>query len=66
MLTLEMDSCFNGTKISIVTASNRTNNTISILYVKPTGELEEIAARPIVSKLSEVYGLGMYKKPHNK
>ena len=53
----------NGTKTSIVTASNRTNNTISILYVKPTGELEEISARPIVSKLSEVYGLGMYKSP---
>ena len=51
----------NGTKVSIVTASNRTHNTISILYVKPNGELEEIAARPIVSKLSEVYGLGMYK-----
>ncbi len=53
----------NGKKVAIVTASNRTHNTISILYVKPTGELEEIAARPIVSKLKEVYGLGMYKSP---
>lgn len=51
----------NGKTVSIVTASNRTNNTISILYVKPNGELEEIAARPIFSKLTEVYGLGMYK-----
>lgn len=57
----------NGKKVSVVTASNRTHNTISILYVKPTGELEEIAARPIISKLNEVYGLGMYKsKKTNK
>lgn len=51
----------NDEKIAVVTASNRTHNTISILVVKPTGELEEISARPIKSNLSEVYGLGMYK-----
>ena len=51
----------NGKEVSVVTATNRTNNTIAILYVKPTGELEEIAARPITSNLNEVYGLGMYK-----
>lgn len=51
----------NGTKVSVVTASNRTTNTISVLIVKPTGELEEVAARPIKSNLNEVYGLGMYK-----
>lgn len=51
----------NGKEVSVVTATNRTNNTIAILYVKPTGELEEIAARPIVSNLNEIYGLGMYK-----
>lgn len=54
----------NGKKVAVVTASNRTHNTISILIVKEeTGELEEIAARPITSGLKEVYGLGMYKSP---
>ena len=53
----------NGKKVSVITATNRTHNTISILYVKPNGELEEIAARPILSNLKEVYGLGMYKSP---
>lgn len=53
----------NGKKVSVVTASNRTHNTISVLIVKPTGELEEIAARKITSNLKEVYGLGMYKSP---
>ncbi|MGY0426516.1 MAG: phytase [Polaribacter sp.] len=51
----------NGKQVSVVTATNRTTNTLSILYVKPTGELEEIAAKPIFSQLKEVYGLGMYK-----
>lgn len=51
----------NGKEVTVVTASNRTTNTISILTVQPTGELEEIAARPIKSNLNEVYGLGMYK-----
>lgn len=51
----------NGKEVSIITATNRTNNTISILYVKPTGELEEVAVRPIKSSMAEVYGLGMYK-----
>ncbi|WP_428740895.1 phytase [Tenacibaculum sp.] len=53
----------NGEKVSVVTASNRTNNSISILTVKPTGELEEVAAKTITSNLKEVYGLGMYKSP---
>ncbi|MCD8446271.1 phytase [Tenacibaculum finnmarkense] len=56
----------NGKKVSVVTASNRTYNTISILIVKENGELEEIAARPIKSNLKEVYGLGMYKSKHSK
>ncbi|GFD92229.1 3-phytase [Alteromonas sp. KUL156] len=53
----------NGKEVSVVTASNRTYNTISILIVKPTGELEDAAARKITSNLKEVYGLGMYKSP---
>jgi 3-phytase len=53
----------NGQKVSVVTATNRTLNTIAILIVKPTGELEEIAARPILSNLKEIYGLAMYKSP---
>ncbi|WP_420551336.1 phytase [Tenacibaculum aiptasiae] len=51
----------NNETVSVVTASNRTHNTISILIVKSTGELEEVSARPITSNLNEVYGLGMYK-----
>ena len=51
----------NGKKTSVVTATNRTHNSIAILYVKPTGELEEVSARPILSKIPKVYGLGMYK-----
>lgn len=53
----------NGEKVSVVTATNRTLNTISILIVKPTGELEEISARPILSNLKKIYGLAMYKSP---
>jgi len=53
----------NGKEVSVVTATNRTHNTISILYVKPTGVLEEISARPIFSNVAEVYGLAMYKSP---
>ncbi len=56
----------NGKKVAVVTASNRTHNTLSILYVKEDGSLAEIAARPIVSRLKEVYGLGMYKSPSSE
>ncbi|MCT4698106.1 MULTISPECIES: phytase [Tenacibaculum] len=51
----------NGKTVSIVTGSNRTYNTLSILIVKENGELQDIAARTIKSTLKEVYGLGMYK-----
>lgn len=50
-----------GKEYPVVTASNRTHNTISVLIVKPDGSLEEIAARPIKSSLKPVYGLAMYK-----
>lgn len=53
----------NGKQVSVVTATNRTHNSISILYVKPNGALEEVAARSIISKVKEVYGLAMYKSP---
>jgi len=53
----------NGEETSVVTATNRTHNTISILKVKSNGELEDIAARPITSNVEEVYGLAMYKSP---
>lgn len=55
----------NNEEVSVVTASNRTHNSIAILVVKPTGELQEIASRPIVSKMTEVYGLAMYKSKKN-
>lgn len=51
----------NGKEVSVVTASNRTDNSIAILIVKENGELENVAARTIISKLQPVYGLGMYK-----
>jgi 3-phytase len=57
------DFMLNDKKVSVVTATNRTLNTISIFIVKPTGELEEIAARPILSNLKKIYGLAMYKSP---
>jgi 3-phytase len=53
---------YKGQKVSVVTASNRTYNTITVHIVNPqTGELIDVAARPIKSELKEVYGLGMYK-----
>ncbi|MDM8564056.1 phytase [Candidatus Halobeggiatoa sp. HSG11] len=52
-------------KISIVTASNRTNNSIAIYKVNPdTRMLENVADRAIVTGFkSSIYGLCMY---HNK
>lgn len=56
----------NGKKVSVVTSSNRTSNTISIHVVNPiTGALENAATRPLKSRLKEVYGLGMYKSKKN-
>lgn len=53
----------NNTTYPVVTASNRTTNSISIFIVKPDGTLEDVAARTITSTLEPVYGLGMYKSP---
>ncbi|WP_420572570.1 phytase [Kordia sp.] len=48
--------------ISIVTASNRTSNTITVHKVNiKDGSLENVAAKPLQSHLAEIYGLGMYK-----
>lgn len=50
--------------VAIVTASNRTSNTITVHKVNPKdGSLEDIAATPLQSELAEIYGLGMYKSP---
>jgi len=48
--------------VAIVTASNRTSNTITVHKVNPDdGSLEDVAAMPLKSQLAEIYGLGMYK-----
>lgn len=53
---------FKGKEVAVVSASNRTNNTITLHMVNTkTGELIDIAKRPIKSLVNEVYGLGMYK-----
>lgn len=59
---------FRGKKVSVVTGSNRSSNTITVLIIDPTnGELINVARRPIKSALNEVYGLGMYQsKKTNK
>lgn len=50
-------------KITLVGASNRTDNTISLFQLNEnTGELKSIAAQPLQSKLDEVYGFCMYQK----
>ncbi len=51
----------NGEKIDFVAATNRTDNSLTIMAVnKETGELTDIAARKIISKVSEVYGFTLY------
>ncbi|MBE9561834.1 MAG: phytase [Proteobacteria bacterium] len=62
---LRYDFLLAGEKVTIVTASNRTNNSIAIYKVNPdTRMLENIADRIIVTGLkNSVYGLCMY---HNK
>jgi 3-phytase len=54
----------NGEKVDIVAASNRTNNTLSIMRIMgESGELQNIAANEIISGVDEVYGFCLY---HNK
>ncbi|SDX27305.1 3-phytase [Lutibacter oricola] len=55
---------FKGKKVTVVSSSNRTYNTITLHIVNEnTGELIDVTKRPIVSSVNEVYGLGMYKSP---
>jgi 3-phytase len=50
-----------GEPTTIVAATNRTNNTIVVYRVNPeTRELEDVAAREIVSNVPEVYGFCLY------
>ncbi|ANW96174.1 hypothetical protein AXE80_07740 [Wenyingzhuangia fucanilytica] len=51
----------NNESVSIVTASNRTNNTITIHKVNSNGTLSNVAIQPLKSNLREVYGLCMYQ-----
>ncbi len=52
-------------KITLVSASNRTDNSIALYQVNPlTRQLENVAARTIkVGLQNEVYGLCMYQNP---
>lgn len=51
--------------LSIVTASNRSNNTITVHKVNLNGTLTNMAPTPIQSNLSEIYGLCMYQNKKN-
>ncbi|MGY5354220.1 phytase [Wenyingzhuangia sp. IMCC45467] len=51
----------NNQPVSLVTASNRTSNTITVHKVNVDGTLTNVAINPIKSNLKEVYGLCMYQ-----
>jgi 3-phytase len=54
----------NGEPTAIVAATNRTNNSLVIYRVNPeTRELENVAARDIISNVPEVYGFCLYHSP---
>lgn len=51
----------DGRKIDIVAATNRSDNSIEIHRIDPlTGALINVAARKIISKVGEVYGIALY------
>lgn len=50
-------------KVDIVVASNRTHNSITIMEIRPGGELTKIVSEEIISGISEVYGICLY---HNR
>lgn len=53
-----------GEQVALVVGSNRSDNNIVIYKVNPeTRELEDVAARSIVSATQEVYGICMYRSP---
>lgn len=54
----------DGGQVDVVVATNRTQNSLVIYQVNlETRELEDIAAREIVSDVEEVYGVCMYLSP---
>ncbi len=55
---------FNGENITLVAASNRTDNSVSFFKINPsTRNLEVLKHQAIPSNSSEVYGLCMYHSP---
>ncbi|AFH59896.2 3-phytase [Paenibacillus mucilaginosus K02] len=60
-IDLRYDFPLGGSKVDIVAATNRTTNTIDVWAVSgATGELKDIVAEPIKSKMGEVYGFSLY------
>lgn len=54
----------DGEPTTIVAATNRTNNSLIVYRMnEATRELENVAARDIISNVSEVYGFCMYVSP---
>ncbi|MCI5083434.1 MAG: phytase [Saprospiraceae bacterium] len=59
---LRSDFPLNNQTITIVGASNRTDNTISLFQLEgETGVLTPIAAQPLQSQVDEVYGFCLYQ-----
>ncbi|MDZ4766556.1 MAG: phytase [Chloroflexota bacterium] len=53
-----------GAPVALVTTTNRTFNSLAIYAVNPeTREIENVAARDIISDMNEVYGICMYLSP---
>ncbi len=53
-----------GERVALVGATNRTLNSLVLYRVNPeTRQLEDVAARSIVSAVEEVYGFCMYRSP---
>jgi 3-phytase len=50
----------DSTRIDIAAGSNRTDNTITVMGIRPDGTLYEILASKIQSAFSEVYGFCLY------
>jgi 3-phytase len=61
---LRYNFLLNGQPTAIVAATNRTENTL-VLYAidNETRELRDVAARPVVSAVEEVYGVCLYVSP---
>ncbi|MNS76692.1 3-phytase precursor [compost metagenome] len=60
-IDLRYDFPLGGQKVDIVAATNRTTNTIDVFAISgATGELKNVVAEPIKSKMGEVYGFSLY------